>query len=114
MRPASEELEAAIAPDSMNLTETRTGLHRRTNRPRVYIAGGLAGATGGGMFLDLAYSVRSRLKRMGYDAPEKEYTAWKQFFLTSSYRDRPAAETISADLGAVTEEPAPGATGTRP
>ena len=36
----------------------------------MYIVGGLAGGTCGGMFLDLAYAVRSRLKRMGYEAPE--------------------------------------------
>ena len=70
MGKVQAELEAALAPDAMLLTEARTGLQRRTNRPRVYVVGGLAGGTGGGMFLDLAYAVRSRLKRMGYDAPE--------------------------------------------
>ncbi len=45
-------------------------MKRRTNRPRVYITGGLAGGTAGGMFLDVAFAVRSRLKRMGYDRPE--------------------------------------------
>ena len=70
MAKVQAELEAALAPDAMLLTEARTGLQRRTNRPRVYVVGGLAGGTGGGMFLDLAYAVRSRLKRMGYDAPE--------------------------------------------
>ena len=70
MAKVQAELEAACAPDAMLLTETRTGLQRRTNRPRVYVVGGLAGGTGSGMFLDVAYAVRSRLKRMGYDAPE--------------------------------------------
>ncbi|QJW95717.1 tubulin-like doman-containing protein [Frigoriglobus tundricola] len=70
MGKVQAELEAALAADSILLTEARTGLRRRTNRPRVYVTGGLAGATGGGMFLDVAYAVRSRLKRMGYDAPE--------------------------------------------
>jgi hypothetical protein len=70
MAKVQAELEAATAPDAMVLTEARTGLKRRTNRPRVYVVGGLAGGTAGGMFIDLAYSVRSNLKRMGYDAPE--------------------------------------------
>jgi eukaryotic-like serine/threonine-protein kinase len=70
MGKVQAEIEAAVAPDALLLTEARTGMQRRTNRPRVYIVGGLAGGTGGGMFLDLAYATRSRLKRMGYDAPE--------------------------------------------
>ncbi len=70
MGKVQAELEAALAPDAMVLTEARTGLPRRTNRPRVYVVGGLAGGTAGGMFLDVAYATRSRLKRMGYDAPE--------------------------------------------
>jgi hypothetical protein len=70
MAKVQAELEAAVAAEALAVTEARTGLKRRTNRPRVYVVGGLAGGTGGGMFLDLAYAVRGRLKRMGYDAPE--------------------------------------------
>ncbi len=70
MNKVQTELEAAVSPEAMLHTEMRTGLQRRTNRPRVYVVGSLAGGTGGGMFIDLAYAVRSRLKRMGYDAPE--------------------------------------------
>lgn len=70
MAKVQAELDAAVAPDALLLTETRTGLKRRTNRPRVYVVGSVAGGTGGGMFLDLAYAVRSRLKRMGYDRPD--------------------------------------------
>jgi serine/threonine protein kinase len=64
------ELDACLQPDSLHITEQRTGLRRRTNRPRVYVVAGLGGGTGGGMFLDVAYTVRSRLKRMGYESPE--------------------------------------------
>jgi serine/threonine protein kinase len=64
------ELEYALTSEAMMLTETRTGLARRTNRPCVYVVASLAGGTGGGMFLDLAYAMRCRLKRMGYEAPE--------------------------------------------
>lgn len=64
------ELELCLAPDSLHLTEQRTGLRRRTNRPRVYIVAGVAGGTGGGMFLDMAYAVRAKLKQMGYELPD--------------------------------------------
>jgi hypothetical protein len=43
------ELDAALSPEALVLTENRTGLKRRTNRPRIYIVGGLGGGTGGGM-----------------------------------------------------------------
>jgi hypothetical protein len=42
---------------------------------------------------------------MGYNAPESEYRAWREFFLTSSYRDRPAHETIDAMTLAITMNP---------
>jgi serine/threonine protein kinase len=64
------ELDACLAPDALHLTEQRTGLRRRTNRPRVYVVAGTAGGTGGGMFLDVAYAARTKLKRMGYENPE--------------------------------------------
>lgn len=64
------ELEESLCSEALLLTEARTGLARRTNRPCIYLVTSLAGGTGGGMFLDLAYSLRNRLKRMGYDAPE--------------------------------------------
>ena len=63
-------LETAVAADAMTRAEDATGLLRRTNRPRVYIAAGLGGGTGSGMLLDMAYAVRNRLKRMGYEKPE--------------------------------------------
>jgi hypothetical protein len=42
----------------------------RSNRPRVYLVAGLGGGTGSGMVLDLAYAVRHRLKRLGYENPD--------------------------------------------
>ncbi len=64
------ELEACLKPESLEATQARTGLDVRTNRPRVYVVAGLSGGTGGGMFLDLAYALRTRLKRLGYETPE--------------------------------------------
>ncbi len=42
---------------------------------------------------------------MGYDAPESEYDAWKSFFLTSSYQNRPAPETVKAMTQAILLNP---------
>ena len=42
---------------------------------------------------------------MGYNAPEGEYRAWRDFFLTSSYRSRPPVETIDAMTLAITLNP---------
>jgi hypothetical protein len=42
---------------------------------------------------------------MGYEAPRAEYVAWRHFFLTSSYKDRPAAETVSAMTLAIVMNP---------
>ena len=63
-------IDNAVAADSMTQTEEWTGLSRRTNRPVVYVVAGLGGGTGSGMFIDIAYAVQNRLRRMGYSAPE--------------------------------------------
>ncbi|MCS6851048.1 MAG: protein kinase [Gemmataceae bacterium] len=65
-----EELEACVDPDHMAAAERQTRLGLRTNRPRVYVVCGLAGGTGGGMFLDLGYLLRAYLQRLGYSRPE--------------------------------------------
>lgn len=36
------------------------------------------------------------LALMGYDAPESEYQAWREFFLQSSYANKPADEAVAA------------------
>ena len=45
------------------------------------------------------------LALMGYEAPKEEYQAWRDFFTTSSYRDKPAAEAIAAMTLAITMNP---------
>jgi hypothetical protein len=45
------------------------------------------------------------LSLMGYDAPRTEYIAWRNFFLTSSYKDRPASEAVSAMTLAILMNP---------
>jgi hypothetical protein len=64
------ELEACTDPAALAAAEKATGLGLRTNRPRVYIVANLAGGSGGGMFLDLAYAVRRLLRQMGYHHPD--------------------------------------------
>jgi hypothetical protein len=64
------DLEACMAPEALALAEQQTGLGLRTNQPRVYVVTSLAGGTGGGMFLDLAYEVRYQLRVLGYASAE--------------------------------------------
>ncbi len=42
---------------------------------------------------------------MGYSAPREEYEAWRSFFLTSSYAQKPAREVIPAMALAITLNP---------
>jgi hypothetical protein len=42
---------------------------------------------------------------MGFAAPREEYVAWRDFFLTSSYRDKPGRETVAAMALAITMNP---------
>jgi hypothetical protein len=42
----------------------------RTNQPKVYVISGLAGGTGGGMFLDTAYVIREHFREARYEKPE--------------------------------------------
>jgi hypothetical protein len=65
-----QELEACVHPDALGQTDRHTRLGLRTNRPRVYLATSLGGGTGSGMFIDLAYSIRHRLRWLGYENPD--------------------------------------------
>ena len=65
-----EDLESITSLDALATADKNTQLGLRTNKPRVYVIAGLAGGTGGGMFLDVAYATRHKLKQLGYDSPE--------------------------------------------
>lgn len=65
-----EDLDACTHPDSLAQSCRQTGLSFRTNRPRVYIIANLAGGTGSGMFLDMAYTARHKMRQLGYANPE--------------------------------------------
>jgi serine/threonine protein kinase len=64
------QLEACTAASALSTAREQTQLGLRTNRPRVYVIASLAGGTGGGMFLDAAYVVRAKLRRMGWNPAE--------------------------------------------
>jgi eukaryotic-like serine/threonine-protein kinase len=69
-RRLRNELEVCTFPDNLETAIQNTGLGLRSNRPRVYVITGLAGGTGGGIFLDLAYLLRKLLGDLGYQRPE--------------------------------------------
>ncbi|MBY0228783.1 MAG: protein kinase, partial [Gemmataceae bacterium] len=69
-RRLQAELEAATDPAALQASARASRLGMRTNRPRVYVLAGLAGGTGGGMFLDAAYTARALLRRLGYENPD--------------------------------------------
>jgi len=70
MQKIEAELEACSDPEAIKTTCQVTGAALRTNQPRVYIVAGLGGGTGSGMYLDLAFAVRAKLRRLGYSNPD--------------------------------------------
>ncbi|HEX3725187.1 MAG TPA: tubulin-like doman-containing protein, partial [Pirellulales bacterium] len=73
-RRVFERIRQAIAKitreENMIHTARTTGLELITRQPRVFIVGSIAGGTGGGMALDLAYAVRSLLTQA--DLPDTQ------------------------------------------
>jgi hypothetical protein len=64
------ELEACRAPEALERADRHTKLGLRSSRPRIYVVAGLGGGTGGGMFLDAAYTAKHRLRQLGYSEPD--------------------------------------------
>src|SRR5258708_81800 len=69
-RRVRENLAAITDKEALPSAARQTRLGVRTNRPRFYIVTNLAGGTGSGMYLDVAYVVRSILKSLGYGEPD--------------------------------------------
>ncbi len=59
-------ISRAVAADSLAKTTASTGLPLQQGHVRIMIVSSISGATGSGMLLDLAYAVRSELKRRGF------------------------------------------------
>ena len=70
VRRLQMELDACLDPAALQTAARQSRLGVRTNRPRVYVVANLAGGTGGGIFLDLAYTLRALLRQMGYAQPD--------------------------------------------
>ena len=70
VRRLQMELDACLDPAALQTAARQSRLGVRTNRPRVYVVANLAGGTGGGVFLDLAYTLRAMLRQMGYAQPD--------------------------------------------
>jgi hypothetical protein len=68
-RRLEAEVRACLDPRAWRQSAQRTGLEV-LQAPRVYVVTGLAGGTGGGMFLDLAYVVKHLLRGLGCERPE--------------------------------------------
>ena len=77
----------------------QTGLGLRTNRVRVYVVTNLAGGTGSGMFLDLAYNIRALLKQAGYQQPD----VVGLFLLPNVDRNRTRTLTLGNACAALSE-----------
>ena len=65
-----QEVETFLADDALDKAGAATGLGVRSNRGRVYVVAGTSGGTGSGMFLDLAYLIKTQLRGIGYRKPE--------------------------------------------
>jgi serine/threonine protein kinase len=64
------ELKACCQTEALAQAGRHTRLPVRSGVPRVYVIAGLAGGTGGGMFLDVAYTLRRLLRGLGHTDSE--------------------------------------------
>lgn len=69
IRKLQGELEACSRGDVLQRALEINKLDLRTNQPRVYVISSLAGGSGSGMFLDVAYCVRSLMNKLGFQQP---------------------------------------------
>jgi hypothetical protein len=94
-----QEVEAFLTDDPLMQAEKATALGLRSNRPRAYVVANLAGGTGGGMFLDVAYLVRHELRQVGYMRPEMVGV----FFVPPADRTAPQSAALGNTFAALTE-----------
>ncbi|MDY3553559.1 tubulin-like doman-containing protein [Gemmata sp. JC717] len=91
-----QEIETFLTDDPLLQADKATNLGLRTNRPRAYVVAGLAGGTGGGMFLDVAYLLRHELRQVGYLRPEVVGVFFVPRAEVSSPRNAALANTYAA------------------
>jgi serine/threonine protein kinase len=99
VRRLRTEVDALFDPQALAAAARTTGLGQRTTRPRVYVVTSLAGGTGGGMFLDVAYTVRALLRQAGCKEPD----VVALLLLPAVDRNRTRALALSNACAALTE-----------
>jgi hypothetical protein len=98
-RRLEAELVSLASQDTPCNSDSAFDLGVRTTRPRVYIVTSLAGNTGSGMFLDVAYLVRKLLGDQGHADAEIVGV----FYLPSVRRDVTLAQPLANTFAALTE-----------
>jgi eukaryotic-like serine/threonine-protein kinase len=64
------EIETFISDEPLNTSISRTKLGLRSTRAVAYVVANMAGGTGSGMFIDLAYILKNELRQIGYSKPD--------------------------------------------
>jgi hypothetical protein len=93
------ELKAVTNPQAWAAASQRTNLSLRIDQPRVYVLVSLAGGTGGGMFIDLAYVIRNQLQNLGYQKP----VIVGLFLLPTTQGESPGTLPLGNSYAALTE-----------
>jgi eukaryotic-like serine/threonine-protein kinase len=70
IRRLHQELQECCDQKAMERTSAETGLALRGSVPRVYLVANLAGGTGSGMLIDVAYMVQKQLRQLGHESAE--------------------------------------------
>ncbi len=98
-RRLEDELQACCAKQALDKVARETGLTPRSAVPRVYIVTSLAGGTGSGMFIDLAYLARQKLKQLGHEEAEVVGLC----FLPPAQKDARRTPELANTFAALTE-----------
>ncbi|HTU19254.1 MAG TPA: tubulin-like doman-containing protein [Gemmataceae bacterium] len=99
LRRLQTELNACMNPDGLASALSQTELGLRSNRVRVYVVTSLAGGSGSGMFLDVAYTVRTLLRQAGFTQPD----VVGLFLLPSVDHSRTRIQTLGNTCAALRE-----------
>ncbi len=94
-----QEIETFLTDNALTEAARNTKLGLRTNRPRAYVIAGLAGGTGSGMFLDMAYLLRHELRQVGYLKPE----VVGMFFVPQADKKSPRGTGLGNTFAAISE-----------
>lgn len=93
------ELQSLCSHDTPRDFASHHDLGQRSSRPRVYVVASLAGCTGGGMFLDIAYTARKLLDDQGQGDAE----IVGLFFLPTARRDAVAPIVLANTYASLAE-----------